>query len=1182
MKLSKSKRKRGIILTPEGLQKLQSAKLACELNENYGNRYTLEDLAERIGINTATIAKVLSREDGVDKRTLELFFQAFQLELEKDYYTNSTQSQRVDWGEAICTSVFYGRTEELATLEHLVVDERCRLVAVLGMGGIGKSALCVKLAEQIKHHFEYIIWRSLREAPPVKDILGNLIKFLSDEQETEASLPESVGDRVSRLIDYLRASRCLLILDNMESILRGGSRAGVYREGYEGYGDLLKRVGESVHQSCLLLTSREKPKDVASLEGNTLCVRSFCLSGLKSVDGQEILKIKGITASELEFRKLVERYAGNALALKVVATAIQDVFDGNVTKFLQQEATVFGDICELLDQQFSRLSCLEVDIMYWLAINREPVSLSELREDIISQVPPQKLLEALESLVRRSLVEKSAATFTLQPVVMEYVTQRLIDQVCGEIETQNLDLFRCHALMKATAKDYVKDTQVRLILKPVIDGLLAVFRSKKNLENELNKILATLRETSPLEQSYTAGNILNLLCHLETDLTGYDFSHLTVWQADLRCVNLHSTNFSHANLAKSVFAETFGGILSVAFSPNGKFLATGDMNGEIRLYQVADWKQLYTYKGHADWVTSIAFSPDSRILASGSDDQTIKLWNVTTGECLKIMRGHEKGIWSIAFNSNGQALVSGGDDKNIKMWDVSTGQCLKTLQGHHNMVRAVIFSPDDQMLFSGSVDKTLKQWDVCTGQCFRTFQGHDEGIWSATLSPDGRILASASSDQTLRLWNVDTGQCLMTLQGHSGWLWSVAFNPNGQILATGSWDQTVKLWDVSTGQCLRTLQGHSNLVRAVVFSPDGQILASGSDDQSLRLWDVATGECLRTLQGYGDRIWSIALSPDGQMLASSSDNKTVKLWDMNTGQCLRTFTGHNNVIRSVTFSPDGHTLASGSDDKTIRIWDVHTGNCYRILQGHTSWVWSIAFSPDGHTLASGSHDQTVKLWDVSDGKCLKTLHQENHGVLSVTFSPDGHTLASGSYDHTVKLWNVKTGQCLSTLQGHTGWVWSVAFSPDGQILSSGSQDHTVKLWDVSDGKCLRTLQGHSGWVWSVAFSLDGQTLSSGSTDQTVKLWDVSDGKCLKTLQEHSKGILSVTFSPKGRTLISGGEDETIRIWDVSTGECIRSLKSKKPYEGMKLTGITGLTEATIATLKTLGAIEHELDTGNNR
>ena len=224
MKLTKQKRKRGLILTPEGLQKLQSAKLTAELNENYGNRYTLEDLSERIGINTATISKVLSREDGVDKRTIELFFQAFNIKLDKDCYTNSDQSQHQDWGEATSVSIFYGRTEEMAALEQLLLQDRCRLVAVLGMGGIGKSALAIKLTERIKDSFEYIIWRSLREAPPIKNILASLIQFLSDEQETEASLPENVGERISRLIDYLRQHRCLLILDNVESILQSGSR----------------------------------------------------------------------------------------------------------------------------------------------------------------------------------------------------------------------------------------------------------------------------------------------------------------------------------------------------------------------------------------------------------------------------------------------------------------------------------------------------------------------------------------------------------------------------------------------------------------------------------------------------------------------------------------------------------------------------------------------------------------------------------------------------------------------------------------------------------------------------------------------------------------------------------------------------------------------------------------------
>lgn len=304
--------------------------------------------------------------------------------------------------------------------------------------------------------------------------------------------------------------------------MRSGSRSGQYRQGYEGYGELIRRVGEANHRSCLILTSREKPKEVASLEGEALPVRSLQLRGLKEAEGQKILKNKGLPCSEDEFRTLVERYVGNALSLKIVATTIKGLFDGNISEFLQQDAMVFGDIRDLLDQQFERLPDLEKDIMYWLVINREPVSLSELRYDILSPLPQQKLLESVESLLRRSLIGRSASLFTLQPVVMEYVTQRFVEQVCEEIATHKIGLLRCHALMKDTAKDYIKESP--LILQPVLDGLLVTFKSKRGVEKQLTQLLAKLREVSPPEAGYTVGNIINLLYQLGTNLRGYEES----------------------------------------------------------------------------------------------------------------------------------------------------------------------------------------------------------------------------------------------------------------------------------------------------------------------------------------------------------------------------------------------------------------------------------------------------------------------------------------------------------------------------------------------------------------------------------------------------------------------------------------------------------------------------------
>ncbi|MEH2245164.1 CHAT domain-containing protein [Nostoc sp.] len=1087
--------------------------------------------------------------------------------------TRQNYCNHQDWGEAVDISDFSGRTEELTILKQWIVRDRCRLVVLLGMGGIGKTALSVCCAEQIQGDFEYVIWRSLRNSPPITEILADVINFLSNQQET--NLSESVDGRISQLIECLRSSRCLLVLDNVEAILRSGKHTGHYHEGYEGYGELIKRLGEVSHQSCLMLTSREKPKEITLLEGKQ--VRSLQLHGLNQIEGKNIFNNLGnFSATDDEWQVVIEHYAGNPLALKIVAALTRDLLDNNISilikDYLNSGQFTFNDIHDLLERQFNRLTDLEKEIMYWLAINREPVLLSELRADIVSPLSQRGLIDTLNSLIQRSLIQKSAAFFTQQPVVMEYMTEKLIENVTQEIETREIILLNSHALLKAQAKDYIRDTQIRLVLNPITKLLLNTL-GKINLKCQLIQIISMLQEKSPLQPGYVGGNVLNLLCQLKIDLSGYDFSYLTVWQAYLQGVNLHHVNFAHSDLAKSIFTETLHATMSVAFSFDGKLLATSDVDGKICLWQVSNGKKLLSCKGHTSWVWSVSFSPNGQTLASGSFDHTVRLWDVSSGQCLKTLHGHADWVYSVVFSPNGQTLASTSVDQTIRLWDVSTGECLKTLHGHSSRVSSASFSLDGQILASGSEDKTIKLWDVSTGQCLKTLYDHTNRVRAVVFNPNGDILLSGSNDQTVKLWDISTGQCLKTLHEHSDEVLSVAFNPNGRTIASSSQDRTIKLWDVSTGQCLKTLQGHMSQVWSVAFSPNGQTLASGSHDQTVKLWDVSTGQCLKTLQGYTNWVWSVACSPDGQTLASGSGDKMIKLWDITTSQCLKTLQGHTNFVSSVAFSPQGKTLASGSPDQTVRLWDVNTGLCLKTLQGHTHWIYSVAFSIDGRMLASGSHDRTVKLWDISTGQCLRTLQGHTSWVCSVAFSTDSHMLASGSHDRTVKLWDVNTGQCLKTLQGHISRVWSVAFSSNGQTLASGGHDQTVKLWDVSTGQCLKTLQGHTSWVYSVAFSTDSRMLASGSHDGTIKLWDINTGMCLKTLHGYTSSVWSVACSPDAQTIASGSQDETIKLWNVNTGMCLKTLRAARPYEGMNITGVLGITEAQKASLKELGAVE---------
>jgi WD40 repeat protein len=1193
----KAKRNRGILLTLQGWQKLQEVIHKLEQQENLGWKCVINTLSKRAGLHAKTITKVLHREEGIDRPTLECLFRACNLELEKDDYlklsSNDAQQKELTgvaqtvWREMPDVPVFYGRSDALTSLEQYLVADRCRLVALLGMGGIGKTSLSVKLAERIQNDFDYFVWCSLHNAPPLKELLRTVLQFLSNQQAVEADTPQDNTEAIYRLIQYFREHRCLVILDNAEALLCGGAQAGRYREGYEQYGELFRQVGEQRHQSCLLLTSREKPKEIGLLEGSFLPVRSFQLSGLNEAEGREIFRANEVLkGTEREWNNLINHYAGNPLALRIVATAIQELFDGNIAgllEYLKQKSLIFDDIRDLLDRQFDRLSDLEKEIMYWLAIEREPVSLQQLKDNILSLSLRNKLPEGLRSLRHRSLIEMSSGNFTEQPVIMEYMTDRIVEKFCEEIVDKKIELLMKYSLIKSEAKDYIRESQVRLILDPVAERIKTAFSDKEGVHRNIDQILLKLKSECSALPGYGAGNILNLLCRLKIDVTGYDFSNLTLWQAYLRNVNLHHVNLANADLEKSVFTEFFGNVLSITFSPDGKLLAIGDTNGEIRLWQVTNAQQILRLKGHESWVWSVSFSPDGQTLASSSQDCTAKLWDVRTGQCIRTLQGGDHIIRSVQLCPDGQILASGHGDATVRLWNIHTGECLQRLQGHGRSVWSVSFSPDGKTLASGSDDRTVKLWDVPSGQCLKTLRGHTSWVWSVSFSPDGKMLASGSDDRTVKLWDVPSGQCLKTLKGHTSWVWSVSFSPDGQTLASGSDDRTVKLWDVSTRQCLKTLQGHHHGIRSVGFSPvTSQTFASSSDDRTVKLWNAHTGQCLKTLQGHAGWIWSISFSPVseaspegiGQTLASGNHDHVVRLWDVRTGRCIHELNGHTSCVRSVSFSPNGKTLASGSDDKTIRLWDVQTGECLKTLHSQDSRVLSVSFGPDGQVLASGNDDRTIRLWDVQTGECLKTLNGHTRWVWSVSFSPvTGQILASGSLDYTVRLWDVRTGECLKTLKGHKGWVSSVSFSPDGKTLASSSDDRTVKLWNVQDGACLQTLRGHSKGIWDSSFSPDGRMLATSSEDKTIKVWDIDTAQCTKTLQGHSNGVWAVDFSADGQVLASGSQDETTKFWNVATGENIKTLKADSPYEGMNITGVRGLSQAQKASLKALGAQE---------
>lgn len=330
---------------------------------------------------------------------------------------------RQDWGEAPDVSIFYGRTEELTELKRWIVADKCRLVALLGMAGIGKTSLAVKLGKQIQHDFDCIIWRSLDQSGSLNSFLAEIISFICNESKT--NLPETSSEVISRAIDCLSAHRCLVIIDGIEAIMETGKLAGKYREGYQDYGRFFQKVGELNHQSCLLLTSSEKPNEISLLAARIRLVRSLKVGGLTNEAAQQIMRDRGLV-EEREWQDFIERYEGNPLALWMISATVVNLFAGKASDFLKTGTVFLGQIEGVLFLMFERLTDPEIKVICQLAAINKPVSFNQLRDEISADISSSVLMNVLESLSWRSLIETEVGQdlFRLQPVIRKYAIDR--------------------------------------------------------------------------------------------------------------------------------------------------------------------------------------------------------------------------------------------------------------------------------------------------------------------------------------------------------------------------------------------------------------------------------------------------------------------------------------------------------------------------------------------------------------------------------------------------------------------------------------------------------------------------------------------------------------------------------------------------------------------------------------
>jgi WD40 repeat protein len=587
----------------------------------------------------------------------------------------------------------------------------------------------------------------------------------------------------------------------------------------------------------------------------------------------------------------------------------------------------------------------------------------------------------------------------------------------------------------------------------------------------------------------------------------------------------------------------------IAFSPDGRWLASASWDTTIILWEAATGRARRVLRGHTGEVTGVAYSKDGQTLVSASTDGTVKLWPTDKQEAAQTLPTGLGQLWSLAVSPDGRFVAVGSKGGTIRLWKWGQWDGPTDLATGTGWILALAFSPDGETLASGWLEEpdkgTIRLYTTASGKLTHTLPAHGAAVNMLAVSRDGKRLASVGRDNKLRVWDLATGKPVAefrhdlwpgysTIGGQPQPWWqaeALAFHPDGKKLAVAVYFQ-VAIFDLDSHRPeagTESLRGHDG-INCLAFSPDGKTLALGDAVGGVLFYETARWQPLPGLleRGHCEPVTAVAFSPDGRSVLSAGLDQTLRRWDLERP-------GKNRIVHRyqpapeyrVAYSPDGKSFVTWTHwhwVETPIVWDAATGSKRFTFRQRAG---ACVYSPDGQSLAGVGPDGVVRLWDAADGK---ELHQFGHVGLAgqLAFSPDGKLLAVATQStKLVKVWNVETGAEIHSWEDTP--MDAVAFSPDGRLLVTGHEDGAMTLWDLAKKARVRTLRGHAGPV-KMQLTPDGKTLVSWSSDGTVRLWDPERERARQVMRLGPPGrSLVCDLDPSGKYLVVGGHNQVISV-----------------------------------------------------
>ncbi len=1085
------------------------------------------------------------------------------------------------------TSSFAGREQLLDMLENAILKENAALIALYGLGGMGKTTVASYLAEKLKGNFEHVIWQPLQDAPEAEKVFTQFIQFFSCDISQED--PTDMDRQIETLLRYLSNRRCLLIFDNAETVLS----EEYPQEGARVYERLLESIMSRKHQSCVLVTSREEPKFVSSKAMPHSRIQCVDLPGLDPAAIQDYLKGWGLEGEETEWLRLVDAYSGNPLLINMAANLIHETYEGRIARFLEKEHFLFGE--SIISKSIDVLSRDEEAVLRWLSL-KSPRNREEL-EAATANLEAPRVDDTIKMLKNKAMIMQTQEGWIVHNIIMEYLLDKTVGQTVSAIIGKDWKKIRDFAVMEADGPDYAKENQLRKIVKPVLERLYSSQSSWKNVMALLEDTLSEAKGAPLKEQRYAPGSLVNLMisCGREESLSlgnvdrndrlaGKNLSGYAFWQADFENQALYKTDFTGSHFSRTRFRENIDLPVSCAFSHSGDFFAVGDVKGNLTLWDAKSFVKQEIIHVHERTIYGIAFTDDDRYLVTVSHDRTIKCLEVGTYNEIPFFDSiHVSDGWN-CLDVRGDFAAAAGNERKIYLWSRKEKKPKIFSDPSWGTFHVIKIDPGCSFLIAGDSKGQLIKIPLALDAPVQTVKAHDGQLSAAAFCPaDGGFL-TGGQDGKILLWKQEMSFWPLCFEdAHNGFLTGLVFSKDGTLISTGH-DGKIRLWKKQKWSdefaAVSTLCRHKGSIESIAFSSDDKTLVSCSDDMSLRVWNLKKGICVKKASTYCGWVSSLSFfyHHNDPYLAGGCADGTVKLWNYSSGELSKTFCVLDDRVNPIAINDTEDRIAAGTQNGRILIWDIESEKPIRELKGHSGAVRALIFLKGGTRLISAAYDHTVRYWEINPDNVKYTIISREfpRWLGAAAIDREERWLAYALFDGRIQVLEQQgTWKEICCLETEEKEIQTLAFSDDGRYLASGGSGGSVSLWCSQDWSLCKTVKieqetpaYHIGWI---SFSPDGGHLLAGGGQACLKLWNVPDLQEEAFDRSSGQNLHCAIFTKDGKQAVTSGDRGIIDIWELPGLKHLNSIPNRRPYEGMLLKGATGLTEPQRKTLETLGA-----------